>query len=609
MLSNRNDKAILDNLPVAYSYQRILYDQSGNPIDFEFMDGNGKFLGIAHVCMEDLPGKKATEVLPGFKDVLPAFLKRCHDLSMDGGSDDTFLCRFPDGVSYAIHAYSDQKGHFGAFFLEPAREFSADRTMELDDARRALQESQEKLKITLLSVGDAIISTDIDGNIEMINHMAEKLTGWPYGKAMGRSLDEVFHVVHEDTGERYTDMAGGIIRGDGRLNMANPTILIAREGRRIPIKDSAAAIKDEKGCIRGCVIVFRDFSEEKTKQERIRHLSYHDELTGLYNRRFYEEELKRLDTKRNLPISIIMGDANGLKLVNDTFGHAKGDELLLKVAEKIKQSCRADDIIARWGGDEFVVLLPRTGISEAEDVISRIKGMARKENVHAVNISISFGWAVKENQSQNIMHVLKEAEDLMYRNKTMEGESERGSMINTMQKTLHEKNPREERHSVRVSETAQRIGEAMRLPLTEIHKIRAVGLLHDIGKIAFDDRILMKNDIYVEKDYTMMKRHPEIGYRILNASFEMRELAEYVLYHHEWYNGNGYPKGLSGEEIPLISRIIAIADAFDAMTEYRPYRTMMQKQQAAAQIQAGAGSQFDPGIVEVFISSVLGEDR
>ena len=351
--------------------------------------------------------------------------------------------------------------------------------------------------------------------------------------------------------------------------------------------------------------LWRDISERKQMENKLEYLSYHDQLTGLYNRRFFEEELKRLDVERNLPLTIVMGDVNGLKLINDSFGHAMGDELLKKVAEVIIKGCRTDDIVARLGGDEFVILLPKTDAYEAEQIIKRIKDLALKEKVGSIDISISFGYETKNNEEEKIQDIFKKAEDHMYKKKLFESPSMRGKTINAIITTLHEKNKREEQHSHRVSKLCKSMGKALGLSEDEIKELKTVGLLHDIGKIAIDENILNKPGKLTDDEWEEIKRHPEIGYRILSTVNDMSEMAEYVLAHHERWDGKGYPKGLKGEEIPLQSRIITIADAYDAMTSERSYRSALPEEVAIEELKKNAGIQFDPELVKVFIEKVL----
>jgi diguanylate cyclase (GGDEF)-like protein/PAS domain S-box-containing protein/putative nucleotidyltransferase with HDIG domain len=326
-------------------------------------------------------------------------------------------------------------------------------------------------------------------------------------------------------------------------------------------------------------LLFRNFRKLKTKNDEINYLSYYDPLTGLYNRRFFEEELNRLDTEDNLPISIIMGDVDDLKLANDIFGHSAGDMLITKVAEVMKSGCRKEDIIARWAGDEFIIILPNTKNEEAEEIAKRIKSRLSKEHIKAIKVSISLGCDTKNSVEESISQVIENAENKMYSQKTLDRKSIHINTIYTIIKTLHEKSHKEKEHSKHVSRICQDIGRAMNLSEDEIKSLKDAGYLHDIGKIVTDDQ-----------------QHPVAGYRILNYFDETVELAKYVLSHHERWDGSGYPKGLKGEDIPVVSRIIAIAESYEELIN-----SSMSKDDAILEIEKDSGSKFDPYIVEVFI--------
>lgn len=307
-------------------------------------------------------------------------------------------------------------------------------------------------------------------------------------------------------------------------------------------------------------------------------------------------------------MSLIMGDVNGLKLINDSFGHAMGDELLKKAAKVIKKGCRIDDIIARHGGDEFVIILPKTNAAETEKIIERIKDLSANEKIGGFGISISFGCETKEIEDENIKAIFKKAEDRMYRDKLYESPSIRGKTIELIMSTLYEKNHREHLHSIRVGELCAVIAAEMNFSKDDVNQIRTAGLMHDIGKIGVDDKILNTPRELSPDEWQNIKRHPEIGYRILSSVNEFAQIADQVLQHHEQVDGEGYPKALKNGEILLEARIIAVAEAFEAMTSDWTFRRALSEEEAINELKRCSGTKFDPDITRLFIEKVLGKD-
>lgn len=372
-------------------------------------------------------------------------------------------------------------------------------------------------------------------------------------------------------------------------------------------------LRDENNNIYGVYIASRDIikkearplynEEDMKKQKEIMYISYHDSLTGLYNRRYYKENLSKLDISENYPLTIVISDINGLKLINDAFGNGAGDKLLVSAANIISDSCRKTDLVARIGGDEFIIVMPNTNRIEAEKIIDKINKETKKITVESIELSISFGFETKNEINEDINKIYKSAEDLMYRIKLIETPSKGSGTIETILNTLYEKDKSSEIHSRVVSNISEKIALAYGMDRQDVNEVKTAGLLHDIGKIIVPISILTKKGKLTSEEYNLIKKHSEIGFRILKSAYEMKNIMNIVLNHHERWDGLGYPRGIKAAEIPLQSRIIAIADTFDAMTSKRTYGKIHTNEQALAEIVRCSGTQFDPKLVQVFVDN------
>ena len=476
---------------------------------------------------------------------------------------------------------------------------------ERKNLEKALSNEKKLLETTLTSVADGVISTDKNGDVVFLNKAAEKLTGWSQKEASGKALNDVLNIFIEKNGKNTRQNIEKMLNKQILLEEHSNENLQKRNGTVIPVEYTISPIIEEDSEILGIVIVIRDYTEKKAKQAEIIDISYHDKLTGLYNRRFYEEELRRLNTARNLPLTLVMADINGLKLINDSFGHVLGDKLIKLGAEVIKKGCRTDDIIARLGGDEFIMLLLNTDEQEAETIIKRIKLLAEKERASSLNLSISFGYAIKRNMNEDIDEIFKSAENNMYRNKLLESPLMKSRTVELIMQRLHDKNHYELVHAQRVSDYCFAIANELSFDQEKARKLKLAGQMHDIGKFGIDEAILNKAGMLSDDEREEIQRHSEKGYRILSSVNEFSEIADFVLEHHERWDGKGYPRGLRLTAISLEARIIAVADAYAAMTCDKLYGKALSEEAAAKEMKKLAGTQFDPWIAKVFVQKIL----
>jgi len=368
-------------------------------------------------------------------------------------------------------------------------------------------------------------------------------------------------------------------------------------------KLQANFMQDEAGKPQ-CRVMLSDISEQKWAEDKLHYLSFHDQLTGLYNRHYLEEEMKRLDVVRQLPIGIIMADLNGLKLTNDAHGHSAGDAMLQKAAKILQDACREEDILSRWGGDEFVLMLPQSSAHELKLICTRIKKLCSNPTVKTIPVSIALGYALKNTTEERLTTVLKEAEDCMYRRKLMERQSTKNAMLEAMLKTLAANSYETEAHTRNMQAAAFKIALEYGLPKFELNRLALLITLHDIGKINLPEELLKKCNPLTEDEWGRIKKHPETGYRIAMAINEFTYVAEDILAHHERWDGKGYPSGLKKNEIPLLSRIAAIADTYEVMSNGRPYKKFMTIKDVIAEFKRCSGTQFDPELVELFLATI-----
>lgn len=642
-----------------------------------------------------------------------------------------FPIYWPDGATFGtICILDDFENKYSEKAEEIIKEYKelVETHLKLIYKNRKISKKENRLNITLQSIGDAVITTDLQGKIERMNLKAEELTEWDLSEAKGKDLTEVFVIMNNKTGKPIKSPVNKVLKNGDIVSLANNATLITKEGQRRRIADSAAPIKDENDEILGVILVFsdvtkeyetrqaleeseeryrtlfntmlegcqvinfnweyvyinealedqinksrdeligkkmteiypgiektsmytvlqdcmenritreienkfkfpdgtvkwfqlrvhpvkegifilsNDITERKQREKRVEFMSLHDNLTQLYNRTYFEAEIERLNTKRQLPITMIMIDLNGLKIINDTYGHKIGDKFLVKSAQLLEDIFRQEDIIARWGGDEFVILLTQTNQKTAERLTQRIKKAEEKVNVteeETMPLSLAVGYAVKEESSTDIYSLFTKAEDMMYKDKLLEEKSIKSHIVKTILATLQEKSQETKEHAERMEKLAVGLGEMVGLPNSELDRLSLLAMLHDIGKTIIPEEILNKPMQLTEEEWEKIKKHPGTGYRICSEVEEFSHIAQEILAHHERWDGKGYPKGLEKDEIPLLSRIITIVDAYDVITNSRVYSPSNPKLKALKEINKCAGDQFDPELVKIFTKMIV----
>ncbi len=461
-------------------------------------------------------------------------------------------------------------------------------------SQKELQESNERFRTYIESSPVGISVFDFNGKYTEVNPKAYNMLGYSKKEFLNTPISDTIMPEDFTKGLAGIDniMKKGFNEGEYRVIKKNGDIMWANV--------VGAKLNDNSG-----ILFSTDISERKERDRRIEYLTFHDSLTNVYNRAFFKEEMERLDFEQYLPLSYIISDINGLKLINDALGHMVGDLSLIEFAKVLKSNTRKNDVLARVGGDEFAILLPQTSSYEAEIIMSSIRLQCNKTivaiNDQKLELSVSLGYATKTEKAESLSHITKIAEDFMYSRKLLERESFHSAFFNSLKRTMFERSQETEEHAERLIDLTRMIGKNMGLDGSQLNELQLFAAMHDIGKISIDNNILTKPGKLTDDEWLDMKKHPGIGYRIAMTSSDLRPIAEYILCHHERWDGKGYPQGLTGEDIPLLSRILAVADAYDAMTSDRTYRKAMLGEHAINEIIENSGTQFDPGVVETFL--------
>ena len=479
-------------------------------------------------------------------------------------------------------------------FFSAITALSIQRRQAEDILRRSLFRTQEIVR----SARDGIIVLDKDLCITAWNESLEKLNGIPAASVLGKPVVEAIPWVREfGILARMERALAGEVVPETEIQLKEP-----ETGRLYWTSDAYGPLRDADGAISGVIGTISDITRYKESEAQLRFMGLHDLLTGLSNRRRFEIELERLQKSREYPVTVMSFDMDGLKLYNDAFGHAGGDRAIRDCAALLRECMREGDVLARMGGDEFSAVFPRLGADQAEIIAERIRSVLQQKNGHAqLPLSLSIGMATAEDRAGSLTDLVRLADERMYREKLNRSRSSRSQLIESLLAALSERDVETEEHSRRMASHALAMGRHLGLSSDMLNNLELLTRVHDIGKVGIPDAILRKEGPLTESEWQVMRQHPERGYRIAESSPDLSGVSDLILKHHERWDGSGYMLGLRGVEIPVECRIMAIVDAYDAMTNDRPYRKAMSVEDAFAELRRCAGTYFDPDLVPLFL--------
>ncbi|TGE32151.1 HD domain-containing phosphohydrolase [Desulfosporosinus sp. Sb-LF] len=477
---------------------------------------------------------------------------------------------------------------------------------EIDSYYEEIKLNEERFKLIMEAINDGYYDIDLLLHKFYVNPDWLRYLGFENREGY-LDYDQVFNIIHLEDRDQYLAALNDCLNGKvEKLIVEYRAQRKSGEWLWLQVRGKIVEYDNLKNPKR-LIGTISDITQRKNYEAENLYLSQTDVVTTLKNRTFVEARLEKADKCLLCQSWIIMGDVNGLKLINDTFGHQEGDRLLRAIGEILRKCCSSDDSPARWGGDEFIILINDNNADYVDNLIWDIKRECSNMTGYQTPISISWGRAKKDELHTDMKAVIKLAEERMYRTKLLEGRSAKSSILSSLEQSLHEKHIETEEHTRRIAQLCVQIGMRMGLTQDELDEVALLGLLHDIGKIGIPEAILLKPVKLTTDEWEIMKTHSEIGYRIAVSTPELAHVADEILSHHERYDGTGYPQGLAGKEIPKLSRLLAIVDSYDVMTHARHYKEAMSVESAVQEVQSCSGKQFDPEMVEQFLT-ILCED-
>jgi diguanylate cyclase (GGDEF)-like protein/putative nucleotidyltransferase with HDIG domain len=622
------------------------------------------------------------------------------------------ICAVPlvlyDRAIGVVAVHSTHERAFDEGHVELLRVLASEAAVAIENARLFSEEQKKSKQLTLVNNVSSHAITTLNPE-EMLSKIAAEIEGaLPYDHIGIAILDANAKelVVNAEAGARRDALGRHILIGEGLVGQ------VARDGQMVVVAEvnvtsprpvlpgTASAIAlpvtygenmlgvlyvesselcefpdDDVRLLRTLADLFAGALNNALTFQRAQEQAITDGLTGVKTHRFLMEALSsewKRSTRANRPFSLVLMDLDRFKFVNDFYGHLEGDVVLQRVGHILEQNCRRSDVVARYGGDEFVILMPETGMEQAHQLASKLRGwVAADPLLRDKNITASFGIASFPIHGSTPQELIQVADSSMYLSKHQGGNSvstaeegnpnetkrwkqdvleaylgvtlkrlfttgpeafeeiyrrleqftrslnEHGAggptdevppavveTVTSLAMAIDAKDQYTQGHSQKVSAYSVMIAQAMEMTEAEVEEIRLAGLLHDIGKVGIPEVILNKSGPLDATEWTTMKTHTQLGAKILEPLAAMSRIRDMVEHHHEFYDGSGYPDRLTGEQIPLGARVIAIADAYDTITSARTYKKARTPEEAFSELERCAANQFDPDIVSVFIETM-----
>lgn len=474
-----------------------------------------------------------------------------------------------------------------------------DITRELNQ-QEALRRSEERFRLLAENAADIVFRVRLvpERRFEYMSPAVTAIVGYAPEEHYA-DPDLGFRLVHPD------DRGAWLAMDNDDYHFDRPVTLrwLHRDGRVVWAEHRITPVRTPDGSLVALEGIARDVTERKEMEAQLLRLSSYDPLTGVYNRAHFTAALTRMERAGVYPITVVSTDVDGLKLVNDTMSHGQGDRLLQAFATILKDVFTDPHVVARMGGDEFVVALPNTDLRTAAQLCHRVEQAiaAHSQRQPGLPLQVSMGLSSAERPSDSLTEVVSRADRSMYRVKLQRTTTSAHRLVTALTSTRAAKYNESEGHLAQVAALARRLEEAIGLSPGDLADLVLLAEMHDVGKAGVPERVLFKEGPLSADEHQEMQQHTLIGFRIARSSPELAHIARMVLHHHEWWDGQGYPAGLRGVDIPLASRLVAIADAYDAITTGRQGRPARSHAEALAEIAGRAGTQFDPALVAAFM--------